>query len=140
MANTKSPLATLLDSGQPASVRDMLARTKFIHTVIPLAAQANGDTVELFDVPAGFQIIAGFLLATAGLGGTVIIAIGVTVTAAKYRAAAIFNTADAPTLFGVGANMLTPLTALERWILTVGAAALPGSGSLRVGVFGIVGD
>lgn len=109
-------------------------RVRRFRATITLASQADGDTVVLAQVPAGYAFAYGILNASATLGSSTI-AIGVAGTAAKYRAAATF-TAAAPTLFGLSTAVDdAPLTAQETVILTNTTAALPSSGTLIVDLY-----
>jgi hypothetical protein len=109
-------------------------RLRRFRATITLASQADGDTIVLASVPAGYAFAYGILNASATLGSSTI-AIGVSGTAAKYRAAAVF-TAAAPTLFGVSTAVDdAPLTAGETVILTNTTAALPSSGTLIVDLY-----
>jgi hypothetical protein len=109
-------------------------RIRRFRATIALASQADGDTVVLAQVPAGYAFAYGILNASATLG-TSTIAVGITGTAAKYRAAAVF-TAAAPTLFGVSTAVDdAPLAAQEVVILTNTTAALPASGTLIVDLY-----
>ncbi len=109
-------------------------RIRRFRATIALASQADGDTVVLAQVPAGYAFAYGILNASATLG-TSTIAVGIAGTAAKYRAAAVF-TAAAPTLFGVSTAVDdAPLAAQEVVILTNTTAALPGSGTLIVDLY-----
>jgi len=109
-------------------------RIRRFRATIALASQADGDTVVLAQVPAGYAFAYGILNASATLGSSTI-AVGIAGTAAKYRAAAVF-TAAAPTLFGVStAADDAPLAAQEVVILTNTTAALPASGTLIVDLY-----
>lgn len=109
-------------------------RLRRFRATITLASQADGDTIVLASVPAGYAFAYGILNASATLGSSTI-AIGVSGTAAKYRASAVF-TAAAPTLFGVSTAVDdAPLTAGETVILTNTTAALPSSGTLIVDLY-----
>jgi len=109
-------------------------RVRRFRATITLASQADGDTVVLAQVPAGYAFAYGILNASATLGSSTI-AVGVSGTAAKYRAAAVF-TAAAPTLFGVSTAMDdAPLGSGETVILTNTTAALPSSGTLIVDLY-----
>ncbi len=109
-------------------------RLRRFRATITLASQADGDTIVLASVPAGYAFAYGILNASATLGAATI-AIGVSGTAAKYRASAVF-TAAAPTLFGVSTAVDdAPLTAGETVILTNTTAALPSSGTLIVDLY-----
>lgn len=109
-------------------------RVRRFRATITLASQADGDTVVLAQVPAGYAFAYGILNASATLA-TSTIAVGVSGTPAKYRAAAVF-TAAAPTLFGVYTAMDdAPLGSGETVILTNTTAALPSSGTLIVDLY-----
>lgn len=109
-------------------------RVRRFRATIALASQADGDTVVLAQVPAGYAFAYGIINASATLGSSTV-AIGVSGTPAKYRAAATF-TAAAPTLFGVSTGVDdAPLTAQETVILTNTTAALPSSGTLIVDLY-----
>jgi hypothetical protein len=100
-----------------------------------MAAQASGDDIVLARVPAGHRFAFGIINASATMGASATVAIGITGTTGKYRAAAVF-TAAAPTLFGVStAADDDALTAEETVLLTVGVAALPGSGTAYVDLY-----
>lgn len=101
---------------------------------VALAAQADGDTIVLANVPAGHVFAFGVLNSSVSLG-TSTIAIGTDTTAGKYRASAV-HTATTPTMFGLfSAADDDPLTADEEVILTNTTAALPGSGTLVVDLY-----
>lgn len=109
-------------------------RLRRLRAVITLASQADGDIVVLGKLPAGSIFAYGVLNASATLG-TSTIAVGISGTAAKYRAAAVF-TAAAPTLFGTSTSVDdSPLSAEEEVILTNTTAALPSSGTLIVDLY-----
>lgn len=109
-------------------------RLRRFRATVTLASQADGDTIVLAKLPAGFAFAYGIINASATLGSSTI-AIGVNGTAGKYRAAATF-TAAAPTLFGaVAAVDDAALTAEETVIATVGTAALPSSGTMVVDIY-----
>jgi len=100
-----------------------------------MAAQASGDDIVLAKVPAGYRFAFGIINASATMGASATVAIGTASSAGKYRAAAVF-TAAAPTLFGVNtAADDDALTAEETVLLTVGTAALPGSGTAYVDLY-----
>jgi len=109
-------------------------RLRRLRAVITLASQADGDVVVLGKLPAGSIFAYGVLNASATLGSSTI-AVGISGTAAKYRAAAVF-TAAAPTLFGTSTSVDdSPLSAEEEVILTNTTAALPSSGTLIVDLY-----
>lgn len=99
-------------------------------------AKNSGDINVLTRIPCGEAFAFGVLTASATMGATATIAIGVSGTAGKYRAAAVFTAVDTPTMFGPAATVDdAPLTAYEDVILTIAAAALPGAGILVVDIY-----
>ena len=100
-----------------------------------MAAQASGDDMVLARVPAGYRFAFGIINASATMGGTATVAIGVSGATGKYRTAAVF-TAAAPTLFGnVAATDDDALTAEETVLMTIAAAALPGAGTVVIDLY-----
>lgn len=126
-----------LDVAQPRKMDAHIygGKLKRMRATIPLAAQAADDTVVLGDLPAGASFAFCVLTATATLGATATIAIGTAAAPGKYREAATFTTSLLQGFGEVDAVAAAPLTAPERVILTVGAAALPASGTLVVDIF-----
>lgn len=137
MANTYasevSGLGTIPETNANGAVQG--GRLRRFRATITLASQADGDTITLARVPAGYAFAYGVINASATLGASATVAIGVAGTAGKYRTAATF-TAAAPTLFGnVAAVDDVPLTAAETVIMTVAVAALPSSGTCTVDLY-----
>ncbi len=109
------------------------AKLKRLRATIDYDGQASGDDIVLGDLPAGSVFAFGVINASATAGGTATIAIGKAGATGKYRAAAIFTAANTPTMFGLAsAADDDPLTADERVIATIGAAALPNSADFMV--------
>ena len=136
MANTYATEVAGIDSVPTVNSNGGVqgGRLRRFRATITLASQADGDTIVLASVPAGYAFAYGILNASATLGSSTI-AIGVSGTAGKYRASAVF-TAAAPTLFGVSTAVDdAPLTAGETVILTNTTAALPSSGTLIVDLY-----
>jgi hypothetical protein len=113
---------------------DVHGRVRCFNEKVTLAAQPTSDIIEVARLPKGARVLYGILAASVSLGSSTL-AIGVAGTATKYRAAAVFTAVDTPTLFGPAANIGEPLAAEEIVIVTIGAAALPASGTLRVLIF-----
>lgn len=86
-------------------------------------------------LPRGARVICGFINSTVTMGATATIAIGIAGTVGKYRAAAVYTTADTFTLLALGAVTAEELTAPEQIIMTVAAASLPATGKLVIGFF-----
>lgn len=104
---------------------------------VTLNSQTTSDTIEVARLPKGAKVLFGVIETDTSLG-TSTVAIGITSTTGKYRAAATFTATDTPTLFGVGAGLGTALTAEETVFITIGTASLPASGTLRVMFFYVV--
>lgn len=118
---------------QRADGRVVNADVKTIRATVPLTAQASGDTIVLGKLPTGGRLLFAAMNASATLGGTATVALGSPSAPAKYRAAATFTTANTPVLVNLSAAADdAPLGEEETVILTVGAAALPGSGTLVI--------
>ena len=98
---------------------------------ITMAAQATTDTIVYGVVPAGSFFLYGIIDADTSTA-TATLALGITGTTGKYRAAAAFTTINTPTLFGIAAASLSTagLLATETQFVTIGTAALPGAGNL----------
>ena len=97
------------------------------------ATDAQGTYTAPIVLPKGCRVVCGFINASATMGGTATLAIGITGATGKYRAAATYTTADTFTLLGLSAFVAEELTADEQILLTVAAAALPASGKLVIG-------
>lgn len=134
MPNTYSTEAQLLQN-QPKQYPNASyagGRMRRFRNTITLASQGDGDTITCQPVPAGHVFAFGVLTTSVTLGSSTL-AIGVAGTAAKFRTAATFTAVDVPTLFGKnGPASADFLTSVETPIITIGAAALPSSGTLVV--------
>lgn len=111
------------------------ARVRVLSEKITLATQTTSDTIVLGVLPIGATFLYGVLTSTVTLGASATIAIGISGSTGKYRAAATFTSADTPTLFGVTAAKASKLTAAETVFITIAVASLPGSGTLHVDLF-----
>lgn len=121
---------------------------------LTFAAQANGSVIGMARIRTPFSMV-GITLLTSVTLATATISLGNAGdgNAAKYKAAAVFTTADTPTSVGLAASLGVPqlvgydcLTGsattydiagnggggYEDIILTVGVAALPAAGTLRI--------
>ncbi len=131
MATTQSKEYKDVVDGKILTANEVNAKLYRFKATIELAAQASGDVVELFKVPAGMSFVTGILNASASLA-TSTIKIGTADDDDKYRASAT-HTATAPTLFGAQAGFVEGGNTTEEVVLlTVGTAALPASGTLVV--------
>ncbi len=107
------------------------SKLRCIRASITMASQTTSDTIVLGVLPAGSIFAFGMITASATLGSTQV-AIGITGTTSKYKAAGTFTNADTPTLFGVATVMAgtAALTAEETVFVTISAATMPSSGTL----------
>jgi hypothetical protein len=113
---------------------DIHGRVRVFNEKVTLASQPTSDIVEVARLPKGARVLYGILNSTVSLGSATL-AIGVAGNAGKYRAGAVFTAVDTPTLFTPATVAGDALTAEEIVILTIGTAALPASGTLRVILF-----
>ncbi|MGP1395400.1 MAG: hypothetical protein ACTS3R_07800 [Inquilinaceae bacterium] len=113
------------------SVADAGGRARVFNETVPLTAQASGDTIDVAVLPQGARVLYGVLVSSVSLG-TATVAVGTASAPAKYRAATTVTAADTPILFGVSGGVGTALPEPETVRLTLGVAALPASGTLRV--------
>ena len=101
---------------------------------IALASQPTTDAIEVARLPKGAIPLFGVIESDTSLG-TATVAIGIAGATGKYRAAATFTATDTPALFGAGAAIGGALADEEKVIVTIGTAALPATGTLRVMLF-----
>ena len=97
------------------------------------ASDAQGTYTVPIVLPRGARVLTMFLNASATMGASATIAIGIAGATGKYRAAATYTSADTLTLVSLNAATGVVLTAAEQILMTVGAAALPSSGRLLIG-------
>lgn len=98
---------------------------------VTYATQTTSDTIEIARLPKGAIPLYG-VLTTSVTTATATIAIGITGTTGKYRAAAAATSADVPEVFGITGAMGVAITAAETVFITIGTASLPASGTLTV--------
>lgn len=133
MANTSAAQMTILEAGSTPAPGYVDGTVRCFSETITYASQADGDTINVGRLPKGAVFLYGIL--TVGVStGSATLAIGITGSAAKYRAAAVYTSVDTPAFFGKSAGM-TANTAEETVIATVGTAALPSSGTAKVTLF-----
>jgi hypothetical protein len=97
-----------------------------------LASDAVGTYTAPIRLPRGARVLALYLNTTVTLGTTTV-AVGVPGAVGRYRAAATFTAADAPTFVALAAATNVPLATEEQIIITTAVAALPASGRLIIG-------
>lgn len=105
-------------------------RVRSIRASFTLASQATTDTLVLGNLPAGCTFAGGCVTTDTSLG-TSTIAVGITGTTGKYRAAATLTATDTQTLFGTTASLVEAASTAERQVIvTIAVAALPASGNI----------
>jgi hypothetical protein len=110
-------------------------RLRRFRSHVTLASQPTTDDILLARVPAGAAFAFGVITTDTSLG-TSTVAVGITGTTGKYRAAAVFTSVNTPTLFGLATAIdNVPLAAPEDVLLTIATAALPASGNLVVDLY-----
>lgn len=137
LAGTTTGLSTSAAVGYKPKASVYGARLKRMRATITLASQTTSDTLQLGNLPAGAVFAFGVLTTDTSLGSSTL-AIGISGTAAKYKAAATFTSTDTPTLFGKAAQVAASdagLSAEETVIGTIAAATLPASGTLVVDMY-----
>ena len=125
---------------KPSAPVGVGARVRRFRGTVNLASQAVitvADNISLCRIPAGYLFCYGVIVASATLGGVATLAIGITGTTGKYRAAAIFTAVDTPTFFGPALIIgnQTPTAAEEEILGTIAAASLPAAGTFVVDMY-----
>jgi hypothetical protein len=136
LAGTTTGLTTAAAAGYKPAATVYSGRLKRFRATVTYAGQTTSDTIVLANIPAGFTFAYGVLTADTSSGSTTL-AIGITGTTAKYKAAAAFTSTDTPTIFGKAAvvGAASELSATETIILTLAAATAPSSGTLIVDLY-----
>lgn len=137
LAGTTTGTSTSAAVGYKPKASVYQARLKRLRATITLASQTTSDTLALGNLPVGAVFAFGVLNADTSLGSSTL-AIGISGTAAKYRAAATFTSTDTPTFFGKAAEAAAADTGASAEIAVIGtiaAANLPASGTLVVDLY-----
>jgi|JI10StandDraft_1071094.scaffolds.fasta_scaffold10294_8 hypothetical protein len=88
-------------------------------------------------LPVGARVLDAYFV-TSVTTGSATLALGISGTTAKYINAAAVTTANSRTVQVNQAALLTEITTAEQLLLTVAAASLPASGTLRIVVTYVV--
>lgn len=89
------------------------------------------------NLPVGARVLDAYFV-TSVTTGSATLALGISGTTGKYITAAAVTTANQRTVSINQAALLTEITAEEQLLLTVAAASLPASGTLRIVVLYVV--
>lgn len=120
-------------------------RVRSFRYTLAYDSQGTG-TIAIGRIPPGQKFLFG-VLTTDTSTDTATLAVGISGSTGKYKAAAAHTTTNTPALFGPVAAMIAADTTSEVGssplgegtnedvILTVGAAALPASGNLVIDLF-----
>lgn len=114
------------------------ARLKRLRGTFTANTQTTSDTLVVGNLPAGATFAFGVITASATMGATATLAIGISGSTGKYRAAAISTVVDTPTFFGTAATIGAAdpaLAAEEQVIVTIAAASLPAAGTLVIDLY-----
>lgn len=130
MANTQGARMAQLAAGTTPAPGLVDGTPRVFVEEVTLASQAIADTIEVARLPKGAVPLYGVIVSSVSLA-TATVAVGIVGTPGKYRAAATLAVTT-PNVFGVADGVGQAVGAEETVILTVGAAALPASGTLRV--------
>lgn len=111
------------------------ARLRRLRGSFTYNTQTTSDTLVIGNLPPGATFAFGAITTSASTS-TATLAVGITGTTGKYKAAGAVTTTDVPQLFGLAsAAAASPLTAEEQVFVTIGTASLPASGTLVVDIF-----
>lgn len=115
-------------------------RVRVASATLTYASQAAG--AQTFDsaltLPVGATVVGG-VISTSVTTGSATVALGITGSTAKYKAAAaVTATASAEIAIPHAALLATALTAEENVFVTTASAALPASGTLTVILYYVV--
>ena len=138
MATTYATDVAGLGTTPPTKVSGAVqgGRTRRFRAVFTMAAQAAADDIVLALIPAGYTFAFGVITATATMGASATVAIGVAGNTGKYRTAAVYTAVETPTLFGKTTAMDdVPLAAAETVLATIAVASLPGAGVVVIDLF-----
>lgn len=102
------------------------------------ATDGTGTYTVPIVLPRGARVVCAFMNASATMGASAQIALGISGATGKYRAAATYTSADTLSLFALNAATGAVLTAAEQILMTVSVAALPASGRLLIGFLYVI--
>ena len=111
------------------------ARLKRLRGLFTYNTQTTSDTLVIGNLPTGATVAFGAITTSASTGSATL-AVGITGTTGKYKAAGAVTTTDQPQLFGLASAVGgTPLAAEEQVFVTIAGASLPASGTLVVDLY-----
>ena len=132
MAEKYSSEQATINAGNKVDSVLFNGRVRMRRATITMAEQATNDTIVLCDGKRG-EVFAYGVINVSATAGSSTIEIGTSADTDKYRAAAT-KTSTAPELFGIAGSQVQ-LTADEKIIATIKAAALPASGTLVIDMY-----
>jgi hypothetical protein len=123
-------VTNLVVSQRPA-ISDVSAPVRVFLETITLASQTTSDIIYCGRIPLGARVLRISLNTSVTLGSSTL-ALGISGSTGKYRAAAVLTAANAWEVNALNAATGVALTAQEDIYFTIGAATLPASGRLLV--------
>lgn len=115
-------------------------RVRTASATLTYATQAAG--AQTFDTPLTLPVgatVVGGIISTSVTTGSATVAIGITGSTAKYKAAAaVTATTSAEIAIPHAALMATGLTTAEDVFITTASASLPASGTMKVILYYVV--
>lgn len=124
---------TKIEAGTPPDPGFVHGTLRTTMESVTAAAQTTSDTIVVAQLPKGAILHGARIMASVTMGASATIAIGITGTTGKYRAAAVLTTADAWEELDVTSdNFHTALTAAEEVFITIAVASLPAAGTVLV--------
>lgn len=132
---TGSANQTSIPTGYKPAATVYGARLKRLRGLFTYATQTTSDTLIIGNLPAG-ATFAYMLITTSASTSTATLAVGISGSTGKYKAAGAVTTTDVPQIFGIASAVSqSPLSAEEQVFITIGTASLPASGTLVVDLF-----
>lgn len=122
----------VVSSGRPID-GGAIRQLSVIRRTFTMAAQTTSDTLEGIKLPKGFRAVRWGLVPSATLGSTTL-ALGITGTTGKYRAAATVTALVSGDV--VTAPPAAGLAADEDVLVTIAAATMPAAGTVAVEFWG----
>jgi hypothetical protein len=110
-------------------------RVRHQSAIFTCATDAQGTYTAPILLPRGARVLFAYINASATLGASATVAIGIAGATTKYRGASTYTSADTFTMLAPNAVVMAELAAPEQIIVTIGAAALPASGRFVIGFF-----
>jgi hypothetical protein len=123
MANNNSVQIAAIAAKTPISANESHGRSRIAYFSCVVPTTGVGDTMTLCNIPKGARVLNGAFHLTVAQGATATMAIGVSGSTGKYRAAAVTNSTARFTFADTASTHGLETTAEEQIIVTNAAAA-----------------